>query len=115
MPRRFASSELHQFPHHFAIVLDNDLVSTPFINFREYPDGIDGQTGAEISGGFTIRSAQDMANFLKIGALPEIHAALVKRGLDSFSATPEQLDKIRKEDFERMGEVIKAANIKLQD
>ena len=52
---------------------------------------------------------------LKIGALPQTHAALVKRGLDSFSATPAQLDEIRKEDFARMGEVIKVANIKLQD
>ena len=27
---------------------------SPFINFRENPDGIDGSTGAQISGGFTI-------------------------------------------------------------
>src|SRR4051794_20652448 len=64
--------------HHFAIVLDNDLVSTPFINFRENPDGIDGETGAQISGGFTIQSAQDLANFLKIGALP-IQLELISR------------------------------------
>ena len=31
--------------HHFAIRLDNELISTPFINFRENPDGIDGETG----------------------------------------------------------------------
>ena len=39
---------------HFAIVLDNELVSAPYINFRENPDGIDGSTGAQISGSFTI-------------------------------------------------------------
>jgi SecD/SecF fusion protein len=56
--------------HHFAIRLDNELISTPYINFRENPDGIDGSSGAQISGGFTIQSAQDLARLLKIGALP---------------------------------------------
>jgi SecD/SecF fusion protein len=56
--------------HHFAIALDNELVSIPFINYRENPDGIDGRTGAQISGGFTITSAQDLAKVLKTGALP---------------------------------------------
>ncbi|MEA2493203.1 MAG: SecD/SecF fusion protein, partial [Thermoleophilaceae bacterium] len=55
---------------HFAIALDNELVSIPFINYRENPDGIDGSTGAQISGGFTITSAQDLAKVLKTGALP---------------------------------------------
>ena len=35
---------------HFAIVLDNELVSAPYINYQENPDGIDGSTGAQISG-----------------------------------------------------------------
>ena len=39
---------------HFAIALDNELVSVPLINYRENPDGIDGSTGAQISGSFTI-------------------------------------------------------------
>jgi SecD/SecF fusion protein len=55
---------------HFAIVLDNELISVPYINFRENPDGIDAANGSEISGGFTIQSAQDLANLLKSGALP---------------------------------------------
>src|SRR5215207_7328081 len=55
---------------HFAIALDNELVSVPLINYRENPDGIDGSTGAQISGGFTITSAQDLAKVLKTGALP---------------------------------------------
>jgi SecD/SecF fusion protein len=63
---------------HFAIVLDNELVSAPFINYRENPDGIDGSTGAQISGGFTITSAQDLAKILKIGALP-IRLDLISR------------------------------------
>ena len=76
---------------HFAIVLDNDLVSTPFINFRENPDGIDGETGAEISGGFTIQSAQDLANFLKIGALP-IQLELISRSQVSATLGKQALD-----------------------
>ncbi|MDX6652576.1 MAG: SecD/SecF fusion protein [Solirubrobacterales bacterium] len=55
---------------HFAVVLDNKIVSRPIINFQENPDGIDGRTGAQISGSFTIQQAQDLADFLKIGALP---------------------------------------------
>ena len=43
---------------------------SPYIDYQENPDGIDGQTGAQISGAFTVQSAQDLANFLKIGALP---------------------------------------------
>jgi SecD/SecF fusion protein len=70
--------------HHFAIVLDNELVSTPYINFRENPDGIDGETGAQISGGFTLQSAQDLAKFLKIGALP-IRLELISRSQVSAS------------------------------
>ncbi len=76
---------------HFAIVLDNELVSTPFIDFRQNPDGIDGRTGSQISGGFTIRSAQALANVLKTGALPlklklisssQVSATLGQQALD---------------------------------
>ena len=54
----------------FAVVLDGEIVSRPIINFVENPDGIDGRTGAQISGNFTIQEAQDLAEFLRIGALP---------------------------------------------
>jgi SecD/SecF fusion protein len=54
----------------FAVVLDREIVTRPYIDFNENPDGIDGRTGAQISGGFTVQSAQDLAEFLKIGALP---------------------------------------------
>src|SRR4051812_9691338 len=71
---RGADNALGQDPlqtsQHFAIALDNALVSSPYINWRENPDGIDGSTGAQISGSFTIQSAQDLAKILKIGALP---------------------------------------------
>jgi SecD/SecF fusion protein len=55
---------------HFAIVLDNELISVPQIDFSQYPDGIDPTGGSRISGGFTIQSAQTLANLLKTGALP---------------------------------------------
>ena len=55
---------------HFAIVLDNELISVPFIDFNQNPDGIDASNGSQIEGGFTIRSAQRLANLLKTGALP---------------------------------------------
>ena len=54
----------------FAIVLDREVVSRPFIDYRENPNGIDGRTGAQISGGFTLTEAQDLADVLKTGALP---------------------------------------------
>jgi SecD/SecF fusion protein len=56
--------------NHFAIVLDNRLISVPYIDPKVNPDGIDGSNGSEISGGFTIKSAQRLANLIKTGALP---------------------------------------------
>jgi SecD/SecF fusion protein len=76
---------------HFAIVLDDELVSSPFINFQENPDGIDGSTGAQISGGFTIQSAQDLAKILQIGALP-IKLELISRSQVSASLGAQALD-----------------------
>jgi SecD/SecF fusion protein len=76
---------------HFAIVLDNQLVSAPYINYRENPDGIDGSTGAQISGSFTIDSAQDLAKILEIGALP-IRLELISRSQVSATLGAEALD-----------------------
>jgi SecD/SecF fusion protein len=56
---------------HLAIVLDGKIRARPIVNFAENPDGIDGRTGAEISGGIkTIGQAQDLATKLSLGALP---------------------------------------------
>jgi SecD/SecF fusion protein len=59
-----------QVANHFAIVLDNKLISVPYIDPRQNPDGIDGSNGSQISGSFTIKSAQRLANLIKTGALP---------------------------------------------
>ncbi len=76
---------------HFAIVLDDELVSSPTISYIEYPDGIDGETGAEISGSFTISSAQDLAKILEIGALP-IRLELISSSQVSASLGAQALD-----------------------
>ncbi len=55
---------------HFAVALDTQLVTVPSIDFKTYPDGIPGDNGADITGGFTISSAQDLATQLRLGALP---------------------------------------------
>ena len=77
--------------HKFAIRLDNELISTPYINFRQNPDGIDGSQGAEISGGFTISSAQDLARLLKTGALP-LRLELISRSQVSATLGQKALD-----------------------
>jgi SecD/SecF fusion protein len=63
---------------HFAIVLDGQLITVPSIDFEKYPEGIDASTGSEISGGFTLTSAQELADELQSGALP-IRLNLISR------------------------------------
>lgn len=54
---------------HFAIVLDDHIVSVPYIDFRANPRGIDGSTGSQIQGGFTILTARQLASILRSGEL----------------------------------------------
>jgi SecD/SecF fusion protein len=74
---------------HFAVVLDNKVISRPIIDFGDNPDGISGNS-AEISG-LSLREAQDVAQLLRIGALPinlklisqsEVSATLGQQALD---------------------------------
>jgi SecD/SecF fusion protein len=83
--------EADQFSGTFAIVLDGDVKSRPEINFAENPDGIDGRTGAQISGSFTTQEAQDLAETLKIGALP-IKLALISQSTVSATLGQQALD-----------------------
>ena len=55
---------------HFAVVLDGQLITAPSIDYTKFPEGIDATTGSQISGGFTISSAQELAGELQSGALP---------------------------------------------
>ncbi len=63
---------------HFAVVLDGQLITVPSIDYTKYPEGIDASNGSEISGGFTITAAQNLANELQSGALP-IKLVLISR------------------------------------
>jgi SecD/SecF fusion protein len=79
------------FSGSFAIVLDGIIESQPIINFAENPDGIDGRTGAQISGDFTLQEAQDLATVLQIGALP-IKLTLVSQSTVSATLGEQALD-----------------------
>src|SRR5436309_5057187 len=75
IPQRGQEAQLPGVPkelalQHFAVVLDGQLITVPSIDYTQYPEGIDAASGSEISGGFTITSAQDLANELQSGALP---------------------------------------------
>ena len=72
-------------------MLDDELISAPSIDYVEYPDGIDGRTGAEITGSFTIDSAQELAKILEIGALP-VRLEPVSRSQVSASLGNQALD-----------------------
>jgi SecD/SecF fusion protein len=90
-PGTVGSTAADQYSQHFSVVLDNQVVTQPIINFDENPQGIDGKTGAQISGNFTIGSAQDLANFLKIGALP-INLTLISQSTVSATLGQQALD-----------------------
>ncbi|HWP32819.1 MAG TPA: protein translocase subunit SecD, partial [Solirubrobacterales bacterium] len=66
-----SEQEAEELSGHFAVILDNEVKTRPIINFAQNPEGIDGRTGAQISGGFnTIDEAQTLASYLQRGALP---------------------------------------------
>jgi SecD/SecF fusion protein len=76
---------------HFAAVLDNEIITAPYIDFNQNPDGISGSGGSQIEGGFTIQSAQDLAKLLKTGALP-IKLELISQSQVSATLGREALD-----------------------
>lgn len=87
-----SGEEAEALSGHFAVVLDNEVKTRPIINFSENPDGIDGRTGAQISGGFKdIGEAQDLATTLQIGALP-ISLKLISQTQVSATLGSEALD-----------------------
>ena len=58
------------FFQHFAIVLDREIKSFPSIDFKQYPGGIGGSGGAQITGMANLGEAKDLALVLQTGALP---------------------------------------------
>jgi SecD/SecF fusion protein len=55
---------------HLAIVVDDQIVSVPYINFHISPDGIDGAEGTQIAGDLTPETARELAAILNSGPLP---------------------------------------------
>ena len=74
--RRFFSllgggqGEPDNFNQNFAIVLDKEIRSFPSIDFEQYPSGIGGSGGAQITGLEGLQEAKDLALVLQTGALP---------------------------------------------
>jgi SecD/SecF fusion protein len=58
------------YNQNFAIVLDRELITAPSIDFSQYPDGISGGQGAQITGIGSLDEAQQIALVLQTGALP---------------------------------------------
>jgi SecD/SecF fusion protein len=91
-PGTVTSAAAENYSQHFAIVLDNQLFSSPIINFVDNPSGIDARGGgAQISGNFTIGSAQDLATILQTGALP-VKLALTSQSTVSATLGQQALD-----------------------
>nr|MBA3261883.1 protein translocase subunit SecD [Thermoleophilaceae bacterium] len=64
------ATDKEQFFQRFAITLDNQIVSLATIDFVSNPEGIDGRTGAQIENVGDFDAANDLAESLRIGALP---------------------------------------------
>ncbi len=75
----------------FAITLDNSIVSLATIDYVSNPEGIDGRTGAQIENIGSFQETNDLAESLRIGALPielklisntQVSATLGQQALD---------------------------------
>jgi SecD/SecF fusion protein len=66
------AASVQQCSQHFAIVLDRQIQSVPYIDFVRNPDGIPGDTGAQIDmgRGGSLGDAKKLALVLQTGALP---------------------------------------------
>jgi SecD/SecF fusion protein len=66
------STSVQNCAQHFAIVLDRQIQSVPYIDFARNPDGIPGDTGAQIDMGHggSLGDAKKLALVLQTGALP---------------------------------------------
>src|SRR5262249_16184239 len=66
-----SQQDIQRCSQHFAIVLDNQIQSVPYIDFKRNPDGIPGDNGAQIDmGGGSLGDAKKLALVLQTGALP---------------------------------------------
>jgi SecD/SecF fusion protein len=88
---RAPGADLQQTFQRFAITLDDQIVSLATVDWRENPEGIDGRTGAQINGIGNLQDTQDLAESLRIGALP-IELKLVSQTQVSASLGQQALD-----------------------
>ncbi|MDX6484856.1 MAG: SecD/SecF fusion protein [Gaiellaceae bacterium] len=64
-------ADIQPYTQNFAIVLDQQLKSTPFIDFKQNPRGISGPSAQiDLGQGGSIGEAKDLALVLQTGALP---------------------------------------------
>ena len=73
--RKFGDATRANVGRRFAVVLDDEVISAPNIN-EPIPSG-----RAQISGGFTVKTANDLAVLLRAGALPAPLAILDERSV----------------------------------
>ena len=64
-----SSAGVQRCAQHFAIVLDHEILSAPYVDFVRNPNGIPGDNGVQIVGP-TLREAKRLAIALQSGALP---------------------------------------------
>jgi SecD/SecF fusion protein len=97
--KNIADRGLENFPptsEAFAIVLDDELISRPSVDPEEFGGiGIDPANGAQISGGFDLTEAQELAEFLRIGALP-VELQLISSNTVSATLGEQALDEALK-------------------
>ncbi len=63
------SSSAEALNQHFAITLDDRILTVPSIDFKTYPDGITGSPSADITGVLTKQTARELAAMLQSGPL----------------------------------------------
>jgi len=68
---------------HFAIVLDREIKSWPSIDWEQYPNGISGTNGAQITGIGDIAEAKNLALVLQTGALPVTFTTLEQTAISA--------------------------------
>jgi SecD/SecF fusion protein len=55
---------------HYAVVLDEQVISAPSVDYTRYPEGIYATHGSQITGSFTLTFARTLADELRWGSLP---------------------------------------------
>lgn len=67
---------------HFAVVVDREIESWPSIDFEQYPDGIAGTAGVQISGLGSMAAAKEFAAVLQVAAGSLRLVEVSRRALD---------------------------------